>query len=263
VSLQNGLCELEIAKVVGASRTVGAFVNFSAEVLQPGHVHFAQPESFAIALGEIDGTESARVAELSDLLGSFAPVRPTTNIWGFLWAKLGYANMLFATGVTPEPMGDVIERYPALMVELACEIYDVATAEGVTLEAFDNVRPEIYYPREGRRSAEVDATIAMLVAHRRRNAMTRSGVWRDLAVRHVPTEVDSQLGLAVAIGSGWGLKLPLTQRLVEIVHSIERGKMALSMQNVEGLEAKRRELVRDPPDPQETVALEGDKTIAG
>ncbi|NIR78397.1 MAG: ketopantoate reductase family protein, partial [Gemmatimonadetes bacterium] len=40
VSIQNGLCELEIAAAVGPGRTVGAFVNFGADVLEPGVIHW-------------------------------------------------------------------------------------------------------------------------------------------------------------------------------------------------------------------------------
>ena len=36
VSVQNGLNELEIADRIGAGRTVGCFVNFGADVLEPG-----------------------------------------------------------------------------------------------------------------------------------------------------------------------------------------------------------------------------------
>src|SRR4051812_38802326 len=41
VSAQNGLNELAIAEVVGAARTIGAFVNFGADYLEPGVVHYA------------------------------------------------------------------------------------------------------------------------------------------------------------------------------------------------------------------------------
>ena len=39
VSVQNGLCELEISEALGSGRTVGAFVNFGADYLGPGVVH--------------------------------------------------------------------------------------------------------------------------------------------------------------------------------------------------------------------------------
>ena len=40
ISAQNGLNELAIASVVGPRRTVGAFLNFGADYLEPGVIHY-------------------------------------------------------------------------------------------------------------------------------------------------------------------------------------------------------------------------------
>jgi len=40
ISVQNGLNEIAIAAVAGAQRTVGAFVNFGADYLEPGVIHY-------------------------------------------------------------------------------------------------------------------------------------------------------------------------------------------------------------------------------
>lgn len=47
-SFQNGLNELVIAKVVGQARTIGAFVNFGADYLAPGRIHFGGRGAFVI-----------------------------------------------------------------------------------------------------------------------------------------------------------------------------------------------------------------------
>ena len=52
VSAQNGLNELTIAGIVGAKRTVGAFVNFGADYLEPGVIHYGGRG--AVVVGEID-----------------------------------------------------------------------------------------------------------------------------------------------------------------------------------------------------------------
>src|SRR5258708_15536853 len=45
VSAQNGLNELAIAAVVGEARTVGAFVNFGADYLEPGAILYGGPRT--------------------------------------------------------------------------------------------------------------------------------------------------------------------------------------------------------------------------
>jgi 2-dehydropantoate 2-reductase len=237
VSLQNGLCEDVIRQIVGAERTVGCFVNFSADYLEPGLVHYGSEG--ALYLGELDGAMSDRLQALGRAFAHWGPVRLTDNIWGYLWAKMGYANMLFMTATVDATMADVIDRYRPLAAELAAEIYDVAEREGVRLEAFDAIDPSMYHPR-GRDPREVDASFDRLTAWQRTSEKQKSGIWRDLAVRHRPTEVDVQIGRAALIGARHGLAMPLTRRLVDIIHDLEQGRRAMSWDNVEELERLRR-----------------------
>jgi 2-dehydropantoate 2-reductase len=235
VSLQNGLCERVIAEFIGAERTVGCLVNFSADYIEPGVILYGGAGT--IELGELDGRESARIAELQALLSHAGAVKVTDNIWGYIWGKMGYANMLYATALTDETMADIIDRYRPLMADLAAEIYEVADREGITPEAFDDVEPALYYPREQRDWERINRSLDALVARRRRDVKTRSGIWRDLAVRHRATEVDQQIGLAAEIGAAHGLPMPLTRRLVAMIHDLETGARSRSIANVDELAA--------------------------
>ena len=96
-----------IAEVVGAERTVGAFVNFGADYLEPGVIHYGGRG--AVVVGEIDGRitprvdgDSRRVARLRRR----AIVTP--NIWGYLWGKEAYGAMLFATALTNDSIADAL-----------------------------------------------------------------------------------------------------------------------------------------------------------
>ena len=52
LSAQNGLNELVIAQEIGQHRTVGCFVNFGADWLEPGRILFGNRAT--VALGELD-----------------------------------------------------------------------------------------------------------------------------------------------------------------------------------------------------------------
>ncbi len=71
VSAQNGLNEPVIAKIVGAERTIGCFVNFGADYLEPGVVHFGGRG--AVVVGELDGAQTPRIRQLHGLMQSFEP----------------------------------------------------------------------------------------------------------------------------------------------------------------------------------------------
>jgi 2-dehydropantoate 2-reductase len=236
ISAQNGLNELAIATVVGAERTVGAFVNFGADYLEPGVVHYGGRG--AVVVGEIDGRVTPRVREIRDAWIDFddrAIVTP--NIWGYLWGKEAYGAMLFATALTNDSIADALAT-PAdrdLYIALAREILAVADARGVTPEPFDGFDPAAYRP--GATYDGAARSLDDLVAFNRRSAKTHSGIWRDLAVRKRRTEVDAQLGIVVTLGREARVPTPLTERLIELIHDVENGVRAQSRDTLDLLAA--------------------------
>ena len=236
VSAQNGLNELEIAEAVGTGRTVGAFVNFGADYLEPGVIHYGGHG--AVVVGEIDGRITPRVTAIREAWHHFSPrAIVTPNIWGYLWGKEAYGALLFATALTDESIADALAlpAYRPLYVALAREILAVAAARSVVPEAFDGFDPTAYLGTAPSGAAE--ASLDLLVAHNRRSAKTHSGIWRDLAVRKRPTEVDAQLGIVVRLGAEAGVPAPLTARLVTLIHEIERGARPQSLETLGALAA--------------------------
>jgi 2-dehydropantoate 2-reductase len=80
VSLQNGLTERTIAARIGAERTVGCLVNFSADYIEPGVILYGG--AGAIELGELDGRMTERLTQIQALLNRVGAVKVTGNIWG-------------------------------------------------------------------------------------------------------------------------------------------------------------------------------------
>ena len=238
ISAQNGLNELTIAEVVGEGRTIGAFVNFGADYLEPGVVLYGGRGTVAVgeAFGPPDSRLSSRALRIRDLWRDFDErATATANIFGYLWAKEAYGAMLFATALTNDPIADALAapEYRALYIALAREVLAVALAQGVRPESFDGFDPAVYLPDAppGAASRSLDD----LVAHNRKSAKTHSGIWRDLAVRKRPTEVDAQLGIVVRLGAEAGVPTPLTARVVTLIQEIERGIRPLARENLEAL----------------------------
>ena len=234
VSAQNGLNELTIAKVVGAERTVGAFVNFGADYLEPGVIHYAGHG--AVVVGEIDGRLTPRITAIRDAWRLFDPrAIVTPNIWGYLWGKEAYGAMLFATALTNESIADALAMpgYRRLYVALAREILAVASARSVQPEAFDGFDPAAYLTSAPPGTAE--QSLDALVAHNRRSAKSHSGIWRDLAVRKRRTEIDAQLVPILPIARRHGVEVPLLARLVELVHELEQGRSVMGVPMLERL----------------------------
>src|SRR5438132_1993728 len=153
VSLQNGINEPLISSAVGEARTVGAFVNFGADYLEPGRIFLGGRG--ALYVGELDGRHTDR---LERLVGDLPQAKETSNILGFLWAKEAYGAMLFATAVSDLAIADALAepRYRTLFVRLAQEVLRVAP---VAPEPFDGFDPD-YLDRSVDRPVEFNPTSA-------------------------------------------------------------------------------------------------------
>ena len=237
LSLQNGLNEITIAEVVGAERVVGAFVNFGADYMSPGVVHFGGRG--AVVVGEMNGARTDRARAIHEMLRAFEPnAELTTNISGFLWGKLGYGAILFGTALTNDSICDALAE-PAnrtLLTAVATEATEVADRMGVEPLGFNGYDPAAFRPGapEAARTLSFDA----MVAHNARSAKTHSGIWRDLAVRRRQTEADAQLGPVVEFGARHGVRTPAVAGVIAAIHEIEAGVRPLDRANVAELTAR-------------------------
>ena len=214
MSLQNGLNAAVLTEALGGDRVVEAFVNFGADVTEPGVVLRGNRGTFVI--GEIDGRITDRVRALA---ADIADARATSNVLGYLWAKQAYGAMLFATAVSDLAIFEVLEdaAYQPMLIELARQVLAQAP---VTPMAFDGFDP-----------ADLTGSLGRLADFNRRSAKTHSGVYRDLAIRHRPTETGAILG---------PLDGPLVRRVAELVTAIERGDRVCSRANLDLLAAYER-----------------------
>jgi len=236
VSLQNGLNEELIAAAVGARRTVGCLVNWAADWTGPGRIlHGGEG---ALVLGELDGRASARVQSLAKLLDVVAPTRVTDNILGYTWAKHVYGALLVATAVVDAHVYEVVERshdVQAMLLRLVIESMDVAEATGIKLQPFDEYDPADYRAAAGGDVAARQRAMAIIATHYRAHTKTKTGIWRDLAVRRRKTEVGALLGATVAKAGPLGIAMPLTEQLIAMIEDLETGRRVMGWANVDEL----------------------------
>ena len=214
VSLQNGLTSPALAAAVGPGRVVEAVVNFGADVLEPGVVLRGNRATFMI--GELDGTATGRLAALvADIAGATA----TADILSFIWAKEAYGATLFATAVSDLPIHAVFAdpAYRMLLIAVAAEVLAQAPVRALPLDGFD--------------PADLAGSLDRLAEFNRSSAKTHSGIYRDLAIRHRPTEVAAILGPLDGF---------LLRRIEELIMAIERGERPCSRANLDLLAAYER-----------------------
>lgn len=233
ISVQNGLCEYEIAKLIGAHRTLCGFVNIFADYMEPGVVNYGGKG--ALAIGELDGSITPRLKNLEQVLVGLDRLEISDNVLGYLWGKLGYANILTATALTNETMADVFanHKYREMIMDLAAEVLAVADKEQIKLIPFDDWNPADAYPREQRNLEQMHRQLDIHVQRLLTYTKVHSGIWRDLAVRHRKAEMRAQLMPVIAIAEKHNLKLPLTELNLDLLDEIQDGKRDFSVANLD------------------------------
>ena len=227
LSAQNGLNELAISRLAGAERIMGCFVNYGADWIGPGDILFGNRA--AVVVGEIDGSIRERTRQMHRDLAIFEPAAVLTdNIWGYLWGKLAYGSMLFATALTTDSMTVNFEDPKRFVVfdRLAREVMAVAAARGVRPIGFNGFDPACFAP--GASDVGARASIAALAEFNRYTAKTHTGIYRDLAVRKRKTEVDPQIGVIAELGREAGVPTPAIRCLVALIHDIEDGRKPMA-----------------------------------
>ena len=237
VSMQNGLEEKKIARLVGPERTIGASLTFGGHWREPGLVVYGGPGTFR--LGELDGRITPRLQELGAALGAVQVLELTTNIFGFKWAKMALGAAYFGTAATDSDVTDLYgaRRWRLVLGCLVGEVVIVAEAEGVRVEPFDGFDAATFGPKGPRDPAGADASWQGQVRYWHRHEGKRTGIWRDLKIHKRPTEVGRLVGEVVDVAEQHALPVPGVRRLVEVIRDVEAGRREQSLDSLVEIEA--------------------------
>lgn len=234
LSLQNGLNEEIIAGHVGRERTVGAFIHFGADYLEPGLIQLANEQP--IHIGELDGRVTPRAEALRDTLAHVMPSRVTENIWGFLWGKLVYGAMAFAVSCVDAPVAAVIAdpRGRRVARAAAAEAYLVAHARAPRLERIGEFDPNAFAPGADQ-PARGDAALRDMAGGMQNSLKQHMGIWRDLKVKRRRTEVDMQTAVIVQHGRELDIPTPVNAAVLGVIHEIEGGRRGMGWANLDDI----------------------------
>jgi 2-dehydropantoate 2-reductase len=230
LSLQNGLNAEAIAGEIGMERVLLALVNFASDYIAPGEVMYGGRGS--VLVGEADGRITPRVADYVSLLKHFdRAIEPTDNVLGLLWGKIGYGGLLIATALTNDTMADVLadRRWHPVLAHIGGEIMRVACASGVTPVGVDGFDAEGFARGDEQR---ITASCDDMAEHYRHSAKSRSGIWRDLAVRKRKTEVEAQLAPVIEAARRYGIATPTLERLAAMIRELEDDRRGFSRGNL-------------------------------
>jgi 2-dehydropantoate 2-reductase len=246
VCLQNGLCELRVAEIVGRERVIGGVVAWGASMPEPGVYDMTAQGGFT--LGRLAGPPDDRVRELGRLLEAIGPVALTDNLLGTRWSKLALNCAISAPGtMAGERLGPLIRvrRYRRLALDIMTEVVAVARAEGIALEkvagTLDLDWIALSEAEQATRtgSPSLAAKHALLLGVGMRYRRMRSSMLSAIERGRTPA-VDFLNGEVVTRGNRHGIATPVNARVVEAIHAIARGERALGRANLDALYEQTR-----------------------
>ncbi len=238
--LQNGLPEAAALEVLDAERVYGGAVSFGANFLGEGRVELTS--NMAAMSIEVGGYQNGneKTPLLVEILsractacGNENFVKGTQNLAGARWSKLAinsaFSGLSVATGLT---FGEIAKRRKTRKVALKIlwECMAVAKAAGVTMAPLQGHDMEKLL---GGKSA-FNRLVAYMVLPfaMKKHKKLRSGMLRDVQNGR-KCEIDFINGAVVKEGKRVGVKTPVCEMLVEMVHGIENGLYETDYKNVD------------------------------
>lgn len=223
VTLGNGLIQDRVAELVGAQSLLACLVEWGATNVGPGRL--VRDTVAPMVVGELDGAERDRTRLLARCLEPVGEVRLTRNIRGQIWSKLlvntAFTGLSAVSGLRYGKVADHPDGRAAAYAIWA-EGVAVGEAEGLALERVLDVEPHELVVRSSDDRAPADSALARLMAVA---GNTKPSMLQDLEQGRV-TEVDVVNGAVAQQGRAHGIATPYNDRVVELVHAMERAELS-------------------------------------
>ena len=209
VSFQNGLGNEEImAGTWGTQCVIGGLTSMGATLEQPGVVR--SYATLPTLIGELDGSRSARVDGLADILSAaHLPTTATDQFFTAKWQKLLMNVAMSAmSGLTGLAIGEVAAHKELAIVARRAidEAAQVAAAEGVALD-YDA------------RHAILDGILKSGAAR------NKTSMRRDIEAAR-PTEVGAIYGSIISRAKQHGIPVPTLDALAALMMGLEQATLA-------------------------------------
>lgn len=233
VTLQNGIPELLLGEILGDERVLGCTVAWGATMQEPGVCELtSEPDSLTFSLGCLSGTPNHHLPEVKALLEMMGPVDLDDNFIGGRWSKLlinsAFSGMSAVLGCTfGEAAADKKSR--RIVQSLIKECIDVCAKGGIRIEPIQG--KDVVKLLDYHNALKKAVSFFIIPIAIRKHALLKASMLQDIEKGKL-TEVDAINGVVCAYGRKVGCPTPMNDKVVEIIHRIERGELRPSFENL-------------------------------
>lgn len=233
VTFQNGLPEVQIADILGEEHVLGCTVAWGATMQGAGVCELTSaPDALSFSLGSVSSCRNRHFDKVKELLELMGTVDVEDNFIGTRWSKLlinaSFSGMSAVLGCT---FGEAARPRESrrIVQALIKECIDVCHAGGIRIEPVqgkDIVKLLDYHSPLKKALSFFIIPIAI-----RKHARLKASMLQDIEKGKL-TEVDAINGAVSAYGRKVGCPTPANDKVVEIIHAIERGELKPGFDNL-------------------------------
>ncbi|MBR4851533.1 MAG: ketopantoate reductase family protein [Tidjanibacter sp.] len=233
VTFQNGLPEMQIAEILGAERVLGCTVAWGATLQGPGVCELtSEPDALSFALGAITPEKNKHFARVKELLELMGTVEVEENFIGTRWSKLlinaAFSGMSAVLGCT---FGEAAapKESRRIVQQLIKECIDVCQVGGIRIEPVQgkDIVKLLNYTNPIKKAI----SFFIIPIAIRKHAKLKASMLQDIEKGKL-TEVDAINGAVSAYGRKVNFPTPANDKVVEIIHKIEKGELTASFDNL-------------------------------
>ena len=233
VTFQNGLPEMQIAEIIGAERVLGSTVAWGATMQSPGVCELtSHPDALSFSLGAIIPERPKHFDKVKELLEHMGTVDVEENFIGTRWSKLlinaSFSGMSAVLGCT---FGEAAAPRASrkIVQALIKECIDVCRAGGIRIEPVQG--KDIVKLLDYKGSVKKAISFFIIPIAIRKHAKLKASMLQDLEKGKL-TEVDAINGAVSDYGRKVSCPTPMNDKVVEIIHSIEEGRLKPGFENL-------------------------------
>ncbi len=233
VSMQNGINEETIARVVGVDRTIGCSITWGGTNKGPGQL--VQTAEGGFIIGQWPTGKDRKVVDAGELLSKAFPTEISDNIIGDRWTKLLITVSITGVGTMAGlTYGGVVDNEVARKLALAVitETYEVGKATGVNFVPFQGIPPTIFLVHNRTEFENVSRIMEIGFSKYRE---IKPSMWQDIE-KGRKTEVDFVNGHVVKKGKEIGKPTPINELITEIIKQIEKGEKQPALENLKAFD---------------------------
>lgn len=224
VSLQNGICEDELSKILGEERTIGCVVEWSATLHEGGNYEMTDGGEFII--GKMDGKEEPRLKQIKEMLDNILPTRISKNMTGELYSKLIINACINSLSVVVGKIpGEFVwsKAMRQIFIKIIEEAMAVADKLNINVEPRGGGRLNYYYFISGNSifSALKRHTMVFAIGMKIRK-ITPSSL--QSIRKGKKTETDFFNGYISRKGKEYNVPTPYNDELLNVIDDIEKGR---------------------------------------